>query len=115
MAHLFASCAKVFDSYGDRKSAKGFMDYALSFFRSFNLPKGVRTGGVTSFGGYAGAKKARFRQCYWFHSRGLGIVDAPGVRTVLNQHLHSIRDLLLLYLNTKGAPELINPKFWFPK
>lgn len=110
-AYLFASCAKAFEYHEDNKSAKGIMSYALSFFRSFNMVVGVRTGGVTSFGGYAGAKKARFRQAYWFHSRGLGIVDAPGVRTVLNQHLHAIRDLLALYVIVRESSNLIDPKF----
>ncbi len=110
-AYLFASCAKAFEHHKDIKSAKGIMNYALSFFRSFNMAAGVRTGGVTSFGGYAGAKKARFRQSYWFHSRGLGIVDAPGVRTVLNQHLHAIRDLLALYIIVMESSNLIDAKF----
>lgn len=114
-AAFFASAANTFKANADIKSAKGIMTYALKFIRSIDIQAGIKTGGVSSITTYCGCKTARLRPCYWFHSRGLGVEDAPGVRTVLNQHLHVINDILSLYLSVYESPELIAPQFGSPK
>lgn len=113
-ADYFASAAAVFRDKGDLQSARGIMNYALQFIRALDMPAGEHTGGVSSGPFYCGSKRARFRPGYWFHSRGRGI-DTTGIQTVLNQHLHVIRDLLNMYLNVMNAKDLVSPEFGTPQ
>jgi hypothetical protein len=109
-AYMFASIANTFKAHGDLANARGMMDYAMRFARAFDMQAGVHSGGVCSFTSYGGAKRARFRPCWWFHSRGVHILGM-NARTVLNQHLHAVRDLLYTYHMVKLSPELIDPQF----
>jgi hypothetical protein len=113
-AEYFSSVAGAYRNNGELKLARGTMDYALMLIRALDMPAGVHTGGVASGEFYCGSKRARFRPCCWFHSRGRGI-DLPGVQTVLNQHLHVIRDVLSMYLNVMNATDLVSPEFGTPE
>ena len=104
LACFLSSAANAFNHHSDRRSAKGIMTYALKLLRSLDIQAGVHTGGVCSFGS---PRPARLRQCYWFHSH----ISDPVVSTVLNQHLHVIRDVLYTYLNIIGSGNLIDEQF----
>jgi len=111
---FFITAANAFNQNNDSRTAKGIMTYALKFLKAVDMQAGIHTGGISSITTDCGAKKARARPCYWFHSRGLAIVEPtrPGARTVLNQHLHVVRDLLQAYQNINVIPDdLIAPEF----
>lgn len=97
------SAAGVFEQHGDHRTARHIVTIALRFLRSIDIQAGPRSGGFSSVTTYCGGKTARERPCYWFHSRGVAITE-PGVRTVLNQHLHVVRDLLQAFMNVDALP-----------
>ena len=107
----FASVANIFKLHNDIRTARGFMSYSLLYFNSLNIQAGIRTGGVSSIRTNAGSGVNDLRPCWWFHSRGLAVTDAPGIRTVLNQHLHVIQGLLSACVNIHRSPDLIKPEF----
>lgn len=109
-AHFFASAAQAYALKGDRRTARGLMRHALMFSRSLDMPYGPQTGGVRSQFTYCGAKRARFHPCYWFHSRGVGIAHSDQ-HSVLNQHLHAVRDILNLYFVLQHNPDLMPDGF----
>jgi hypothetical protein len=99
IALRFAALARHHHRHGHDKEARGTMAYALRAARSVFLAVGVRTGGVASVNqAECAAKTARLRPCIWFHSRGRDhdtrANGEPDVATVLNQHLHIVRDVL---------------------
>ena len=110
MAAFLASAAVGYQIAGDTKLAKSTMTYALRAARSAFMPVGTHTGGICSGEFFCGAKRARFRPACWFHSRGRGIVSNDA-HTVLNQHLHVVRDLLSLAVNVSQAPSLVDGAF----
>lgn len=112
-ADYFATVARVFRDHGDLRTAKGVMGHALRCLRALDTPVGVHTGGVCSGEFYCGSKRARFRPACWFHSRGRGIAT-NAVHTVLNQHLHVVRDMIRMYINVGRAVDLIDPSFGTP-
>ena len=113
MAAFLASAANVYALHGARE-ARGTMRYAFRAIESLFIPVGQRTGGVRSLiQTECGAKIARFRKCFWFHSRGVGI-DSDGedmFATVLNQHLHVIYDALAMYQQVNTSQHLV-PREW---
>jgi hypothetical protein len=123
MALIFMQMARLHEKHGYLKEARGTMGYALRAARAFFLPVGRHTGGVRSVNQDAcAAKSARLRPCFWFHSRGRGIdTDATGeplVNTVLNQHLHVVRDSINLSLMARELahltpPDLLPPTYDF--
>ncbi len=112
-ASLLASIARGYATAGDTKHATITLGYSLSAARSLDMTVGPRTGGVCSGQFYAGQKRARFQLASWYHSRGRGIEEA-GIHTVLNQHLHAVRDMVNLYVNLHAVAELIPPEFGEP-
>lgn len=111
-AYLFSSIASVYKQKNEIKLARNTLTFALRLSRAFNIQVGKHTGGVCSITTYGGSKRARFRPCFWFHSKGVGINDGvKGERTVLNQHLHVIRDLLYMYLVVQAVPDLVDSQF----
>ncbi len=109
-AEFFATAAEVYREHGDRKTARGLMTKALLFARALDMQHGRKTGGIRSKVAFCGAKKVRFRPCYWFHSRGLGVVGNDRL-AVLNQHLHVVRDVLKLYMKVKNHGKLVSEQF----
>jgi hypothetical protein len=112
MAGYLASVARLYAKLG-RREAPGTMRFAFQVVQSLFIPVGVGTGGVRSVvQDRCGAKLARLRPCFWFHSRGVGIDTAEEDQfgTVLNQHLHVISDVLGMYKNVSRVPHLIPPE-----
>ncbi len=107
MASLFAGLAGRHYDHGHVVEARGTLRYALEAARAFFLPVGVRSGGVRSVDEtWCAAKTARLRPCFWFHSRGRGVHEFTGAatkQTILNQHLHGVRDTLNLSVSLRGA------------
>jgi hypothetical protein len=112
MMAILVAIAEVHSLQGHTKEARGTMGYALRAARAFFKPVGPHTGGVRSVNQEAcAAKTARLRPCFWFHSRGRGIdteaTMEPLVNTVLNQHLHVVRDTLELSVKVDALAHLI--------
>ncbi|HJL19079.1 MAG TPA: hypothetical protein RMH99_25675 [Sandaracinaceae bacterium LLY-WYZ-13_1] len=106
-AHLWASVAVTLLRHGEPEAARRHVHTALRFAAALDRSVGLHSGGVrsetTSCGDVAPA-----RTCAWFHSRGLGIrTEGDEPRTVLNQHLHAVRDMLNLHRTLARAPELL--------
>ena len=111
-AAYFGTVAAIYRAQGDVELARLTMTYALRFARSLDMQSGKHTGGVRSLDAYCGAKRVRFRLGHWFHSRGRGITEIePVPRTVLNQHLHVVRDTLSLYLSVDQNKALVDAQF----
>lgn len=107
-AAFLMSAAEVFGDQGNWRSARGISLRALELTQALENVVGVQSGGVRSATFDCGAITARKRPCYWFHSRGLS-VDAVGERTVLNQHLHVVRDILQTYQTLDKARAHVHP------
>jgi hypothetical protein len=109
MAAFLASAARAYAKHG-APEARGTMRYAFQAIESLFIPVGVHTGGVCSMvQDECGAKKARFRKGFWFHSRGV-VIDTANedlIPTVLNQHLHAIYETLSMYLSVSKRPDLV--------
>lgn len=97
-AHGFASVASIVGRKGHLDEARRLFGVARRLARSLDLPSGVRSGGVRASGSTCTDSMSESVECFWFHSRGLGIIAPPGPPVfVLNTHLHAIFDSLLLY------------------
>jgi hypothetical protein len=115
MAAFLASAANTYAAHGARE-APGTMRYAFQAIEPLFIRVGTFTGGVRSVvQDKCGAKIARFRPCFWFHSRGVGIdtkgEGEPAIGTVLNQHLHVISSILDMSIDVNKRHELI-PVEW---
>jgi hypothetical protein len=106
MMMMLSGLARLHYTSGRTKAARGTLGYALRAARPLFLPIGVKTGGVRSVDqANCAAKLARLRPCFWFHSRGRAITG-PGPltrQTVLNQHLHVVRDAIDLSARLRSA------------
>ena len=115
MATFLSQAANLYAKHG-AKEARETMRYAFQAFESLFLTAGEHTGGVLSeVQDECGAKIARFRKCFWFHSRGVGVdTEDPShptkedrIGTVLNQNLHVIASVLSMYKTVNGVPDLV--------
>lgn len=97
-AHGFASVASILGRKGHLDEAQRLFGVASRLARSLDLPAGPRSGGVRASGSTCTNSANESVECFWFHSRGLGIIAPPGPPVfVLNTQLHAIFDSLLLY------------------
>lgn len=95
-AHFLMSVAAAFHRHHRLELARRYAQTALRVGAALDLPVGVQSGGVRSTSTDCGDGSGRL--CFWFHSRGLGVsTPRTEAHTVLNQHLHAIRDSLNLY------------------
>jgi hypothetical protein len=109
-AHLFASIAVVLEAQGQLDDARSITSTALALGRALDRTVGVRSGGVRSEPQPCTDGQTPSRQCFWLHSRGLGVSEGGGgPRVVLNQHLHAIADTLLLYQLIDEHPAILDP------
>lgn len=108
-AHYLASVAALLHRRGHRREARELAEAAVQMSAALAKPVGIRSGGVRSHTTTCdGETRWAAESCYWFHSRGVGIrADGPEPALVLNQHLHAVRDTLLLYGLLRRNPMLL--------
>ena len=109
-----ASLATVYQKHGKDDKALRLMRLALQMVEALSKPIGVNSGGVRStIAEPCGNDIVRISSCFWFHSRGLSIDtdNEEHIATVLNQHLHVIYDVLLLYKTIHGGGAPIPPEY----
>lgn len=104
-AAFLLSAAETAHRLKDESLARTYATAAFRFMKALGLKAGVHTGGVRSTT-ECGSKKARVRPCYWFHSRGVGIIGDARPYTVLNQNLHAIRDALAILARLEKSPDV---------
>ena len=117
MAAYLASLAAVYQSHGENHKALSLMRDALRSIEALAIPISTNSGGVRSAIALpCGSGQNRVNSCFWFHSRGLGIDTAneDAIPTVLNQHLHVIHDVLLLYYQIHGGGIPMPPEYGTP-
>lgn len=88
----FLTVASSWAETGYPKNIPYYLYLARAAFRSFEIPD--TEGGVRN--NKRNHKCFNNMYCYWFHSRSISSADFP--ETVLNQHLHAVRDALSAYL-----------------
>jgi len=108
-AAFLASAAQTFEVSGESERATRTLRQALDTARALLVPVGPLTGGVRQrLENECGPSHENARPCYWFHSRGRGVDTVTrGERTVLNQHLHVVRDALVLHTLLGEMPDLL--------
>jgi hypothetical protein len=114
MSAYAASLAAAYQKHGERDKAMHLMRLSLQMLESLSKPVGIHSGGVRSVVAEpCGNDTVRIPSCFWFHSRGLSIDTAneEHVATVLNQHLHVIYDVLLLYKTIHDGGVPIPPEY----
>lgn len=107
-ASFLASAAQTFQTNQEPDRATRALRQGLDAARALFLPVGPLTGGVRqATDDRCGPSTGATRPCYWFHSRGRGVDTVTrGPRTVLNQHLHVVRDALVLHTQLEDMAEL---------
>jgi hypothetical protein len=114
MAAVLASTANAYADHGLLPAARGTMRYAFQAIEPLFMPVGFGNGGTLSHvQDPCGAKRARLRKGYWFHSHGVTVdtKNEDKFSTILNKQLHVICDLLKMYISAHARPELIPKEY----